>query len=177
MSTIFERRSVRDFLPKPVEQEKLERVLRAAFQAPSAHNRQPWEFLVITGQEDREAIAAMSPYSKMCASAAAVIACCANLTRGDPDYGKEGAGEDTYWVQDLAAATENALLQIAEEGLGGVWLGWYPDSGRIGVFSERFKLPRPIVPVSLIALGYPAKETHPKDRFDPARVHYESWEG
>jgi nitroreductase len=178
MKAIFERRSVRDFLAKPVEREKIERVLRAAFQAPSAHNRQPWAFLVITGQEDREAIAAMSPWAKMCASSAAVIACCADLTKGDPDYGKpDSGGNDSRWIQDLSAATENALLQIAEEGLGGVWLGWHPDKERMDIFSQRFKLPPYIVPVSLIALGYPAKETHPKDRFDSGRVHYESWEG
>jgi nitroreductase len=127
----------------------------------------------------------MSPYAKMCVSAAAVRACCANLIRGEPEsFPSEASGgaasgkpgEDSFWVQDLAAATENALLQIVEEGLGGVWLGWYPDSGRVKVFSDRFKLPGHIIPVSLIALGYPARETHPKDRFDPLRVHYESWE-
>jgi nitroreductase len=174
MSAIFTRRSVRDFLPKAVESEKLDRILSAAFQAPSAHDRQPWAFLVITGQEDRDAIAAMSPYSKMCGKAAAVIACCADLEKGEQED-----PEDSYWVQDLSAATENVLLQITEEGLGGVWLGWYPDKGRVSAFSARFKLPPTIVPVSLIALGYPAKETHPhsKTRFDTSRVHYESWEG
>ncbi|MDR1929618.1 MAG: nitroreductase family protein [Treponema sp.] len=179
MNAIFERCSVRNFLPKQVEREKIERILRAAFQAPSAHNRQPWEFLVITGREDREAVAAMSPWAKMCASAAAVIACCADLKKGDPDYGKNpaaGAGEDAFWVQDLSAAMENALLQITGEGLGGVWLGWYPDKGRVRSFSEKFALPSHIVPLGLIALGYPAGEARPKDRFDPARVHWESWE-
>jgi nitroreductase len=185
MKTIFERRSVRDFLDRPVEPEKLERVLRAAFQAPSAHNRQPWEFLVITGREDREAVAAMSPYAKMCVQSPVVLAACADLRRGDPDYEKNAAaglvgadaatGGDILWVQDLSAAIENALLQICDEGLGGVWLGWYPNKERVTVFMKRFGLPPHIVPLGLIALGYAAAQTLPKDRFDPARVHYERY--
>ncbi|MDR2143923.1 MAG: nitroreductase family protein [Treponema sp.] len=175
MNMIFKRRSVRDFLPKPVEKEKLERILRAAFEAPSAHNRRPWEFIVITEKEKRDAIAGMSPWAKMCSQAAAVIACCADLKKGDPGYEKGGDPEDSLWEQDISAATENGLLQITEEGLGGVWLGWYPDKSRVKAFSDYFKLPAHIVPAALIALGYPARESHPKDRYDPEKVHWESW--
>ena len=166
MSAIFERRSVRNFLPRAVEPEKIERILRAGFAAPSAHNRQPWEFVVVTAREDLNAVAAMSPYAKMCAEAAAAIVPCANLKIGAANP------EDTWWVQDLSAATENILLQIVEEGLGGVWLGWYPDKQRTAAFSSRFKLPSHIVPFSVIALGYPSQPPVPADRFDAAKVHY-----
>lgn len=175
MNAIFKRRSVRDFLPKPVEREKIERILRAGFEAPSAHNRRPWEFLVITGQEQREAVAGMSPWAKMCPSSAAVIACCADLRRGDPGYDKGMEGEDALWEQDLCAAVENILLQITEEGLGGVWLGWYPDKNKVDAFKSHFRLPGYIMPVALVALGYPAKENRPKNRYDPDKVHWESW--
>jgi nitroreductase len=171
MAAIFERRSVRNFLPKPVEQEKIERILRAGFEAPSAHNRRPWEFLVLTGQEDRNALAEMSPYAKMTAQAAAAVVPCVNLELGgsaDPD--------DTWWVQDLSAATENILLQITEEGLGGVWLGWYPAMDRVKALAARFGLPSHIIPFSVIALGYPAKVPGKRDRFDPEKVHYGAWE-
>jgi nitroreductase len=166
MSAIFERRSVRGFLSRPVEPEKIERILRAGFAAPSAHNRQPWEFVVITARQDMDAIAQMSPYAKMCTEAAAVIVPCANLKIGG------AVVEDTWWVQDLSAATENILLQIVEEGLGGVWLGWYPDKQRPAALADRFKLPSHIVPFSVIPLGYPAKPTVPANRFDPEKVHY-----
>jgi nitroreductase len=167
MSAIFERRSVRSFLPRPIEQEKIERILRAGFEAPSAHNRRPWEFMVITNAADRELIAGMSPYAKMTSQAAAAIVACANRTLSETSN-----PEDTWWVQDLAAATENMLLQIVEEGLGGVWLGWYPYMERVSAFSARFGLPAHIVPFSIIALGYPAKSKAPEDRFNPAKVHY-----
>ncbi|MDR1278376.1 MAG: nitroreductase family protein [Treponema sp.] len=167
MSAVFERRSVRDFLPKPVEPDKIERILKAGFEAPSAHNRRPWEFMVITAPDDLRAIADMSPYAKMAVKAAAALAPCVNINRGNA-----AAPEDTWWCQDLAAATENMLLQITEEGLGGVWLGWYPDKTRVTAFSQRFGLPPHIIPFSVIALGYPAGPVQKADRFDPAKVHY-----
>ncbi|MDR3200716.1 MAG: nitroreductase family protein [Spirochaetales bacterium] len=167
MSVIFARRSVRNFLPKEIEQDKLERILRAGFEAPSAHNRRPWEFIVTTSQEDREAIAEMSPYAKMLDQAAAAITVCVNRERGCTDN-----PQDTWWIQDLSAATENILLQIVEEGLGGVWLGWYPDEARVTAFSQRFGLPPHIVPFSVVALGYPAKIPEPAFRFDTGKVHY-----
>ncbi|MDR1374905.1 MAG: nitroreductase family protein [Treponema sp.] len=169
MSAIFERRSVRNFLPKPVEPDKIERILRAGFEAPSAHNRRPWEFLVITGSGDLEALSGMSPYAKLCAKAAAVIAACADLRLGEP----KGEDPDLWWTQDLAAATENMLLQLVDEGLGGVWLGWYPNQSRVKAFSERFGLPGHLLPFSLIALGYPAGPPQKQSRFEPAKVHYE----
>jgi nitroreductase len=167
MSAIFERRSVRAFLPRAVEDDKIERILRAGMEAPSAHNRRPWEFIVITGREDREAIAGMSPYAKMVSSAAAVIAVCANL-----DLGQAGKSEDSWWVQDLSAATENMLLQIVDEGLGGVWLGWHPDTQRVAALSRHFGLPATLVPFAMVALGYPERQPEKADRFDPRRVHY-----
>jgi nitroreductase len=175
MSIIFSRRSVRKYLAKPVEDGKIERILRAGFQAPSAHNRQPWEFLLVTDKDDLKAIAGMSPWSKMAADAPLVIACCADTERGGSDH-----SEDAFWVQDLAAATENILLQIVEEELGGVWLGWYPDKERVRVFSEHFGLPSHIIPVSLVVLGYPAQPDAARpdkitDRYEPSRVHYGRW--
>jgi nitroreductase len=167
MAVIFRRRSVRHFLPAPVEPEKLDRIVRAGFEAPSAHNRRPWEFVIITAGEDRRAIAAMSPYAGMLPEAAAAIVPCVNLKLGEP-----GDSRSVWWVQDLSAATENILLQISEEGLGGVWLGWYPDEERVKALSGYLGLPSHIVPFSVVALGYPAKSLPAGDRFDPSRVHY-----
>ncbi|MDR1251629.1 MAG: nitroreductase family protein [Treponema sp.] len=167
MSAIFQRRSVRSFLPKPVEDDKIERILRAGMEAPSAHNRRSWEFMVITGKEDLEAVGGMSPYAKMAPSAGAIIAVCVNL-----DLDQAGRREDTWWVQDLSAATENILLQIVEEGLGGVWLGWYPDQERVVAFSRHFGLPPEVLPFAVVVLGYPEGQPEKADRFDPRRVHY-----
>lgn len=167
MSAIFERRSVRNFLSKPVESDKIESILRAGFEAPSAHNRRPWEFVVVTTEQDLKAIAGMSPYAKMTAEAGAAIVPCADIT-----LATSPGEENDWWVQDLSAVTENILLQIVEERLGGVWLGWYPDQSRVKAFSAHFGLPAHIIPFSVIALGYPAKPIPKQDRFDPSKVHY-----
>jgi nitroreductase len=147
-----------------VEDDKIERILRAGMEAPSAHNRRPWEFIVITDKADLEAVAAMSPYAKMVPSAAALIAVCARP-------GPERTAED-WWIQDLSAATENILLQIVEEGLGGVWLGWYPNEERVAAFSRHFGLPEDVLPFSMVALGYPEGQPKSAERFDPKRIHY-----
>jgi nitroreductase len=173
VKAIFKRRSVRNFLDKTVEQDKIERILRAGFEAPSAHNRRPWEFLVVTAKEDLAAIGGMSPYAKMCPQSAAAIIPCVNLSLGES--AGAAAPDDVWWVQDLAAATENILLRITDEGLGGVWLGWYPDKGRMSVLASHFKLPSNVLPFSVIALGYPAKSAVSAGRFDAAKVHYGRW--
>jgi nitroreductase len=167
MSAIFDRRSVRSFLPKMIERDKIERILRAGFQAPSARNQQPWEFIVMSDAADLAAIAEMSPYAKMLPQAAAAITVCLNLGPGNLP-----SADDAWWIQDLSAATENILLQIVDEGLGGVWLGWYPDMARVKAFAERFGLPPHVVPFSVIALGYPANPPQKADRYDAAKVHY-----
>lgn len=167
MDIIDRRRSVRKFSDRPVEKEVLERIIRAGMQAPSAHNTQPWEFLVVTDQEDRKTVAGMSPYAKMAANAPALIIVCCDRSRGLED--QEG---NCWWVQDLSACTENILLQIVEEQLGGVWLGFYPDQGRVRMVKEYFNLPEQIVPFSVVALGYGEQENRFTNRFSADKIHY-----
>lgn len=165
MNEIFTRRSIRKYIDRPVEPEKRERILRAGMQAPSAGNRQPWELLVLTADEDKAAIAAMSPYAKMVPEAAELIVVCANLNR-------TFQSENAWWVEDLSACTQNILLQIAAEGLGGVWLGFYPDGDRVDGLISYLQLPEHIIPFAVIAYGYSEAENVFMDRFDESKVHY-----
>ena len=106
MNSIFTRRSIREYDSCPVEQEKLERILRAGMQAPSAMNRQPWEFLVVKNPEMIQKIAALTPYGKPAARAPVVLVPLVNL---------QTAGEkNRFWVQDLSASVQNILLQKTE---------------------------------------------------------------
>ena len=82
MNSIFTRRSIREYDSCPVEQEKLERILRAGMQAPSAMNRQPWEFLVVKNPEMIQKIAALTPYGKPAARAPVVLVPLVNLGTG-----------------------------------------------------------------------------------------------
>lgn len=163
---IFTRRSIRRFEDKPVEMEKIDRILRAGMQAPSAHNLQPWEFLVLTEQDKKEAVSKMSPWAGMVAKAPVTIIVIGN--QKNPDMLK-------YLPQDLGACTQNILLQIAEEGLGGCWMGFYPDEERVNSVREYFKIPQDRIPFSVIALGYSPDENRFIDRSDMNRVHYNVW--
>ncbi len=163
---IFKRRSIRRFETRPLEPEKVERILKAGMQAPSAHNLQPWEFLVITEQEKRDAVSKMSPWAGMVAKAPVTI-----IVIGH----QENKDMEKYLPQDLGACTENILLQIAAEGLGGCWMGFYPDEDRVNSVRKYFNLPEDRIPFSVIALGYSPDENRFVDRSDMSRVHYNRW--
>lgn len=167
MNPIFARRSVRKFIDKPIEADKLERIARAGQLAPSAMGRFPWEIIIATSQEAKDAVQNMSPYTKMASEAGAIIVVCGNM--------QETRSEQDWWVQDCAACTENILLQIVAEGLGGVWLGTYPKQDCVDHISRFFDLPAHIIPFATIALGYSEVENVAKDRWDPAKVHYEKF--
>ena len=167
MNPIFARRSVRSFEDRPVEREKLERIARAGQLAPSAMGRFPWEILIATSPEAKQAVQEMSPYSKMAGSAGAIIVVCADM--------RQAEGEHAWWIQDCAACTENILLQIVAEGLGGVWLGTYPKQECMDQISEFFHLPPHILPFATIALGYSQVENVAKDHYDAAKVHFERY--
>jgi len=162
-NSIFKRRSIRRFLDMQVEKEKLERILKAGMQAPSAHNNQRWQFLVVTDKEKREALSKMSPWAGMAASAPVVIVVLGDTSNEDLKQ---------WFPQDLGACTENILLQITEEGLGGCWMGFYPDMNRVKMIQDYFKIPAEVVPFSVIALGYSEDENRYVDRSDMSKVHY-----
>lgn len=167
MDIINCRRSIRRYLEKPVEDEKIERLLRAGMQAPSGKNEMPWEFIVVKDEETRLAISQMSEYAGMCRFAPVVIVTLANL-------GKLADG-GAWWVQDMSACTQNILLQAAYEGLGACWCGFYPLQERIDKMRRFYDLPETIVPFSLIPVGYSERENKFIDRFDSSRIHIERY--
>jgi nitroreductase len=166
VDTIRNRRSIRKYTPQPVPQELVTRLLEAAMSAPSAGNEQPWEFIVITDREVLQAITKIHPYSQMLKEAPLAVVVCGNLER------EKYPG---FWVEDCSAATENILLEAEDIGLGGVWLGVYPHDERVKGLAELLGLPSSVVPLSIVALGYPAEKKPPAERFDPSRVHTNRW--
>ena len=166
MSTILSRRSVRRYTAERVTDDQVIDLLKAAMSAPSAANQQPWCFVVVRSQEVLDRIPALHPYAAMTPHASAVIAVCGDLT---------GLKYPDYWVQDCSAATENALLAAHEMGLGAVWLGVFPTKERVEGIRQLLGLPEHIIPLSLIAVGYPAESLPAADRFDAGRVHCDRW--
>ena len=77
--------------------------------------------------------------------------------------------------QDLAAATQNILLQAAELDLGTVWLGVAPVEERMEKVRSLFNLPQSIMPFSIVAIGYSDVKNNYIDRYEPNKVHYEKY--
>jgi nitroreductase len=166
MKEIFNRRSVRNFEEKPVEREKIDKLLKAAMQAPSAGNQQPWEFIVVENKDTLNKLSEMSPYSKMVAKAPVAIVILGN--HNNLKY-------PGYWEQDLGAATENLLLEAVHLGLGGVWLGVAPLEDRMNYVKEMFDVPENVLAFAVVPIGYPTGEQKFVDRYDSTRVHYEKY--
>jgi nitroreductase len=166
IQTIRTRRSIRAFKPEPVPNETIQTILEAAMFAPSACNAQPWHFIVIDDRHLLDTIPTFHPYSKMLKEASLAVVVCA-----DPRLEVVSG----YWVQDCSAATQNLLLAIHDCGLGGVWLGVYPDQERVKKVQNLLNMPEEIIPLCVVAAGWPAEEKAKEERFNLKRVHHNGW--
>lgn len=162
MNSIFHRVSIRKYEEKPVEQEKITQMLKAAMAAPSACNQQPWEFYVVTDKNVIERLSEASPYAK-CAKGAPLVFV--------PCYRTEGIAPD-YFEIDLSAAVENLLLEADHLGLGAVWMGIAPDEGRMNAVKKVLDIPEHLRAFALVPCGYPAEARAQQDRYEESRVHY-----
>ncbi len=169
MEAILRRRSVRKYTDQPVSRESLTRLLEAAMAAPSAHNRQPWEFLVITDQNEMSWLRTMTEYTNYVAPAAVVV--CGNRARFLPDDAAD------FWVQDCTAALQSMLLAAEEEGLGTVWLGVYPIAETVQKVQAHFSMSADIIPLGVVYVGYAARRPEPRTQYEERFVHWEKMGG
>jgi len=160
---IKSRRSIRKYKPTPVEDEKLNMVLEAARWAPSAGNRQPWEFIVVKDPSIRRKIADIAPYGGFIAEAPVMIAVVVNP--------KEDL---THYIEDGAVATTHILLAAYAMGLGTCWVGAFGttyenDAKRVLCVPQNLRI------LSLVSLGYPAEERTSTRKRIMEIVHYEKF--
>lgn len=167
LEVIMTRTSVRQYTDRPISAETIDTLLRAGMAAPTAGNKQPWKFVVVTERALLDSLAAGN--WRMAAQAQAAIVVCGDTENVFPEEGRD------YWVQDCSAASENILLAAHAVGLGGVWCGCYPISERVSKVQKLFGLPSSIVPLSVLVLGYPDGEQTPKDKYKPENIHYNRW--
>ncbi|MGL4972268.1 MAG: nitroreductase family protein [Culicoidibacterales bacterium] len=169
MNAIFTRRSIRKYEATKIEPAKIEQVLKAAMQAPSAGNQQPWEFIVIEDEATLAQLSQMSPYSKLIQTAPLAIVVLGN---------QERMKYPENWEHDLGACTQNMLLQATDLGLGSVWMSTWPLQERVAHIRTMFDLGEHLNPYAVVAIGYPAgnQANKFKDRYDQTRVHYEKYE-
>lgn len=168
-SVVKNRTSVRQWQDKPVAKADIEDLLRAGMAAPTAMNKQPWRFLVITDASERNALADKVERGSMYRDAPVLIVVC-----GDMDAAIAGDGRD-FWVQDCSAATENILLAATAKGLGAVWTGAYPVDKRVKALQAALSLPENIIPLNVLLIGYPKDTPTPKDKWKPENIHWQKW--
>ncbi len=166
MDLIRERRSVRSYRPDPVPAQVLADVMEAARLAPSASNKQPWRFVVVTDPDKRSSLARISRNQAFVGEAPVVVAAVAL----EPD--RVMSCQVEAYAVDLAIAVDHITLAAASHGLGTCWIGAFDqDQARelLGI-PDNFKI------VTLLPLGYPADQPKPKKRktLDEI-VCYETW--
>lgn len=166
LEALMTRRSVRDFNYKPVDNETIEKIIKAAMHAPSARNRQPWHFFVITDRNILRMIPHVHPFAAMAPEASLAIVVCSD-EEILPAPERRGI--------DCANATLSIQLAAHGLGLGAVWCGVYPDEDRQRELKNLLKLPDTIHPFSLVPIGYPAEPLPEVDRFNPERNHTNQW--
>ncbi|MGP1579088.1 nitroreductase family protein [Porphyromonas endodontalis] len=170
LNNILERTSVRSYLDKSVEEEKIEKLLRAGMAAPTAKNKQPWHFVVVTDKSLLQKLSKVNPYAEMVAKAPLAIVVCGDMTKALDGNARE------LWVQDCSAASENILLVATGLGLGAVWTGTYPSEERCAAVSEVLGLPEFLIPLNTIAIGYPDGDVTPNDKWKESNISYNMYE-
>lgn len=161
MKSIFHRTSIREYLDKKVEPEKMELLLKAAMAAPSAANQQPWEFYVVENKEILKKLSLCSPYAGCVEKAPIAIVSCYRSNTSLPMYAEI----------DLSACTENILLAADSLGLGAVWIGIAPLQERMDKVKECLNIEDGIEAFAIVPVGYPAKEMVQQNRYDESRIH------
>lgn len=166
LDNIFKRTSIRSYKNKPVEKEKVEKLLRAGMAAPTAMNKQPWHFVVVTDKGQLQKLSEANPHAAMAAQAPLAIVVC-----GDMNKAAEGNSRE-FWIQDCSAASENILLAATGMKLGAVWTGTYPSEERCAAVAKVLGLPESLIPLNTIVIGYPDSEVNPKDKWREENISY-----
>lgn len=158
LSIIYARRSIRRFTGAAIAPHQLQELLKAAMAAPSAHNCQAWQFVLITDEAARQQIAQRHPYAAFASEAAAVIVVC-------------GDSAAPLTEHNLAAATQNILLAATALGLGACWCGITPE--RAPTLREIAGTPADCRIGSLVCVGVPAEQKEPRTQYTAAKVHWQ----
>jgi len=152
------RKSVRDFLDRPVEQEKIMMCLEAARLAPSACNSQPWKFIVVDDRQLKKklsdaAFSGIYSINSFCKMAPVIVVVISEKSKFLARIGGMFRGTK-YYLIDIGVACEHFVLQAEELGLGTCWIGWFNEEAVKSILN----IPKPKKIDVLIALGYYDKE-------------------
>jgi nitroreductase len=146
---ILNRRSIRKYSDKEIPKDVLEKIVEAGRQSPSAANRQPYHFIIVTDLEIKKEITGI--FSGFISKAPLIIIGCAN-----PNARLTGK-----WATiDTTIALENMVLAATSLGIGTCWIGSFNEQK----IKEKLNVPQNWIVVALISLGYPAETPNPRKK-------------
>ena len=166
LDLMLARRSVRRFTTQDVSFEDEQKLIDAAFAAPSANNARAWHFVIVRDPATRARLKGMHEWTWMLDKAPLVVAVLGN----DED--------NPWWIEDCAAAAENILLEATALGLGSVWCGMREDPGAVAGY-ERSCCEVLGIPLgkwrvlALIGIGHPGEKKKPRTQRQMSKVSYE----
>jgi len=166
LDLMLARRSVRRFTTQDVSFEDEQKLIDAAFAAPSANNARAWHFVIVRDPATRARLKGMHEWTWMLDKAPLVVAVLGN----DED--------NPWWIEDCAAAAENILLEATALGLGSVWCGMREDPGAVAGY-ERSCCEVLGIPsggwrvLALIGIGHPGEKKKPRTQRQASKVSYE----
>jgi nitroreductase len=171
MDAIKGRRSIRRFKRgEEVSEEDLKMILEAATYAPSAGNRQPWEFIIVEDEDAKNKLAEAAYHQTWITEAPTIIVVCANEERSASRYGERG--RTLYCIQDTAAATQNMLLMAHSLGYGTCWVGAFNENEVRRILN----IPIGVRPVAIIPIGKPDENPTMPPRIPIQKlIHYEKY--
>jgi nitroreductase len=167
LDVLKRRRSIRKYQTKPIEKDKLLKLLEAARLGPSAANMQPCQFIVVTAKEMREKLRA-SYKNDWFVNAPVIIVGCAK-----PKEAWRRRDKEEYWKVDVAIAMQNLILAAAEAGLGTCWIAAFDEKSA----KKALDIPKDVRVVAMTPLGYPDEEKGLITDRKPLEniVHYDKW--
>jgi nitroreductase len=168
ITTILNRKSVREFTGKMLTNETLDTLAKAGMAAPSAMNKQPWVFILINDKKTLNQLADSLPSAKMLYKAGGAIVVCG-------DQKKNIAGNELFWVEDCAAASQNILIAVESLEMGAVWTGVFPDNKKMATVRTILEIPSDVIPLNVIAIGYPSGKDVPKNKYKKENIHWNKW--
>lgn len=146
------RRSIRNYVDKQVEWDKVGAILQAGVHAPSSGNLQNWKFIVVIERDTRKKIAEACLQQYWMEKAPVHIIVVAEPQKARQFYGIRG--ERLYSIQNCAAAIENMLLVAKDNGLGSCWVGAFDED----MLNSVLGMPDYVRPQAVITVGYAAEE-------------------
>lgn len=165
MKEIYSRRSIRDYTEQELRKEQLEQLVKAGMNAPSAHNKKPYDLIIVQEKSTLERLSQTGPYAHMLEKATAAIVVCSIASE-----------ENTpYWQADCGAVVENILLEATSLGIGSCWIGEYPNIEKSEKVKMILEIPNEYEVFATISLGYPLKTKKENNNYYPEKVHYEKF--